>query len=193
MRMAMLLFALMSLSNPSQAASWQIKLVPCGRVPQGVLSFLEQGLRREFGAEVMRHGKMMVPEAAYARARRQYLADAFIDQAPAQDFNAQTLVLVVTEADLYVPGLNFVFGLADTRRRRAVIALARLNPEFYGHQSNSALLNERALKEAVHELGHLLGLGHCPNPFCIMFFSNTLADTDRKGPGFCPICRQQVR
>jgi len=53
-------------------------------------------------------------------------------------------------------------------------------------------LQERALKEAVHELGHLLGLPHCDNPRCIMFFSNTLADTDRKGPGFCPACRGKL-
>jgi predicted Zn-dependent protease len=38
----------------------------------------------------------------------------------------------VANADLYAPGMNFVFGLADSDGRRAVISLARLRPEFYG-------------------------------------------------------------
>jgi len=29
----------------------------------------------------------------------------------------------------------------------------------------------------------LNGLDHCPAPRCIMHFSNSLADTDAKGPG----------
>ncbi len=63
---------------------------------------------------------------------------------------------------------------------------------FYGLPSNPQLFKERALKEAIHELGHLLGLGHCPNPACVMFFSNSLGDTDRKGPGLCPECRRRL-
>jgi predicted Zn-dependent protease len=31
-----------------------------------------------------------------------------------------------------------------------------------------ALFAERALKEAVHELGYTFGLGHCGNPRCVM-------------------------
>jgi archaemetzincin len=53
---------------------------------------------------------------------------------------------------------------------------------------DSALFDARVLKEAVHEYGHTLGLGHCVDPGCVMHFSNTLADTDRKGDWFCPRC-----
>jgi archaemetzincin len=180
------------MANPLAAASWQINLVPCGPVSEAVLAHLEEGLRREFGAAVTRYSDAAMPEAAYAPDRRQYRGDAFLSLAPAAPPEGRSLALVVTAADLYVPRLNFIFGLADAPRRTAVIALARLDPKFYGQAENPRLLNERALKEAVHELGHLLGLAHCKDPACIMFFSNTLADTDRKGPGFCPICRRQV-
>ena len=183
---------LLLMANPLAAASWQINLVPCGPVSEAVLAHLEEGLRREFGAGVTRYSEAAMPEAAYAPERRQYRGDAFLALAPAAAPEGRNLNLVVTAADLYVPRLNFIFGLADMRLRTAVIALARLEPIFYGQAENPRLLHERALKEAVHELGHLLGLSHCKDPACIMFFSNTLADTDRKGPGFCPNCRQSL-
>jgi len=52
------------------------------------------------------------------------------------------------------------------------------------------LFLRRALTEAVHEVGHLLGIGHCPQPTCVMHFSNSLYDTDRKGPTFCSRCQE---
>lgn len=187
-----MILLLLLMADPIRAASWRINLVPCGPVSEAVLAHLEEGLLREFGAQVTRHGETALPESAYAPKRRQYRGDAFLPMAPAPAPGGRNLNLVVTARDLYVPRLNFIFGLADPGLKTAVIALARLDPQFYGQKSDSRLLNERALKEAVHELGHLLGLVHCSDPACIMFFSNTLADTDRKGPGFCPICRKQV-
>jgi archaemetzincin len=51
----------------------------------------------------------------------------------------------------------------------------------------------RALKEAMHELGHTFGLGHCADPGCVMWFSNTLAETDRKGAAYCARCEETLR
>lgn len=192
MRVAAMLAFLLLFANPGRTASLTVSLIPCGPVPEEVLVYLEEGLSREFGAEVRRGQPTTVPASAYAPKRRQYLADAFTELVPAAALTRRNLALVVTTVDLYVPTLNFVFGLADLRRHAAVISLARLSPEFYGQRSNPKLVNQRALKEAVHELGHLLGLSHCAAPSCIMFFSNTLTDTDRKGPGFCPRCRRQL-
>ena len=51
----------------------------------------------------------------------------------------------------------------------------------------------KQVKEAVHELGHTRGLGHCADPRCVMAFSNSLADTDRKGKEFCARCTYKLR
>ncbi len=100
-------------------------------------------------------------------------------------------VLGVADVDLYVPGLNFVFGVAGSHGA-AIISLFRLRPEFYSGPSNQELFLERAAKEAVHEIGHTLSLGHCQNPECVMFFSNSILDTDRKKPDFCVQCKAEI-
>jgi len=97
-------------------------------------------------------------------------------------------VLGVLDVDMYADALNFVFGEAMLGGGFAVISLHRLRPEFYGYSADLELFFERALKEAVHELGHTLGLRHCPNRRCVMHFSNSIADTDFKGYTFCSEC-----
>ena len=94
--------------------------------------------------------------------------------------------LGVVDVDLYTPGLNFVFGQAQMGGPAAVIALPRLRQGFYGLPDDEALFHQRAVKEAVHELGH------CRNPRCVMSFSNSLHDVDRKERDFCPSCRLKL-
>ncbi len=100
--------------------------------------------------------------------------------------------LGVAGVDLYVPELNYVFGLANPSIRAGVISLDRLRPEYFGGRPDAALYVDRAVKEAVHELGHVFGLSHDRNPDCVMFFSNSIGDTDRKSGEFCSLCRASL-
>jgi archaemetzincin len=100
-------------------------------------------------------------------------------------------VLGMIDADCYAPGLNFIFGQAALHGRVAFIALPRLRPSFYGMAEDPPLFRQRVLTEAVHELGHTWGLTHCPDPHCVMHFSNTLHDTDLKGATFCRRCQDR--
>jgi archaemetzincin len=128
------------------------------------------------------------PDYAYNKKRNQYLSTALLKTLMEQkEYMAYGKVLGVVDQDLYVPELNFVFGEAG--QKAAVISLTRLRQEFYRLPQDQKLFYKRALTEAVHELGHTYGLGHCRNPQCVMFFSNSLMDTDRKGPEFCMGCK----
>jgi archaemetzincin len=100
------------------------------------------------------------------------------------------LLLGVAPLDLYVPNMNFVFGEARCPGRVAVISTFRLRPQT---RSNPQLFGNRVAKEAVHEIGHMLGLKHCPNALCVMYFSERLADTDRKQEGFCAECDHSLK
>ena len=101
-------------------------------------------------------------------------------------------VLGVVNVDIFVPGLNFVFGEAQCPGEAALISLWRLKPEFYGASEDRELFLERAVKEAVHEVGHTLGLRHCPRASCVMYFSNSIMETDRKRSTFCERCTADV-
>jgi len=132
---------------------------------------------------------MPIPEDAHNRGKNQYHSSRILEKISIYAKKARAdRILGITEVDLYVPQLNFVFGEAQCPGNVAIISLHRLKPEFYGQPPNRTLFLERSVKEAVHEIGHTLGLGHCSNPVCIMFFSNSILDTDRKSLNFCESC-----
>ncbi len=132
---------------------------------------------------------MPIPEGAYSSSRRQYSSSRILARMSdsVEDRTAERF-LGMTDVDLYVPNLNFVFGEAECPGRFAIISVSRLRPELFGQQPKTALFHERSVKEAVHEIGHTFGLHHCRDPECVMFFSNSLLDTDCKESTFCERC-----
>jgi archaemetzincin len=102
--------------------------------------------------------------------------------------NSNTKLLALCDFDAYSNSLNFVFGEAQMAGMVGAIYLPRLRPEFYGYVSDTRLFQQRIIKETVHELGHLFMLSHCKKRNCVMYFSNTLKDTDFKDYNFCDRC-----
>jgi len=102
-------------------------------------------------------------------------------------------LLAVTERDLFIPVLTFVFGHAQLGGRVGVVSLARLRQEFYGLVANREALIERAHKEALHETGHLFGLVHCAERRCAMSLATNVRQIDLKDDAFCPQCEARLR
>ena len=161
-----------------------------GEVDGAVLKHLEQHLGQFFDAQAETGPPLPWPDYAEERKRKQYHSTAILLHLQTLPLADDERILAVIDTDLYVPGSNFVFGEADIEKRVAVISLWRLREEYYGLSADEDLFMARALKEGVHELGHTFALEHCPNPLCIMCFSSTIEDTDRKGPPFCPDCQR---
>jgi archaemetzincin len=97
-------------------------------------------------------------------------------------------VLGITECDLFVPMLSFVFGQAQLGGPAAIVSYARLAPEFYGLPPQRDLLMERTAKTVLHELGHTFGLIHCADPRCAMALATGVAQLDNKLPKYCASC-----
>ncbi|WP_048147973.1 archaemetzincin family Zn-dependent metalloprotease [Palaeococcus ferrophilus] len=124
---------------------------------------------------------------AYNPIHGQYLAGDIIKALPGN------FTLGITDVDIYEEGFNFLFGLAVPRLGRAVVSLHRLDPRFYGEKFDESLFMERALKEALHEFGHLMRLPHCPDWNCLMHFSNSIIEVDMKGDRFCQRCLKRLK
>lgn len=156
----------------------RLTLKPFGPVEPDVLQHLRKELRGF--DEIVVVPVATLPEKGFHPKRQQYVASSLFEACLAEP---GTRVLGITEADLYETGLNFVFGYSQPDGRVAVISLARL------HDRDADRFRERCVKEAVHEIGHTLGLAHDEErPRCVMHFSRSLPDTDRKGREYCATC-----
>jgi archaemetzincin len=136
------------------------------------------------------HVRMM----GYVTGRRQIDAHSLLDsiQAYKHRHGIEDPVLLVVHQDLFKEGSRFVFGLARESVGAAVVSTARLGNEFYGLSGSDDDLMDRIIKEGAHEIGHLLGLGHCANRECVMFKPDTLDELDRKKKHLCSICFERM-
>ncbi len=130
------------------------------------------------------------PTDAYDPRRQQHSSTRIlkwlIDRRPAHAGK----VVGITDVDLFIPILTFVYGEAQLGGTAAVVSTARLLSDN-GFRPDSALLGSRLQKECLHELGHTFGLLHCPQPSCVMARSVTLAQVDLKQPSLCHDCESR--
>jgi archaemetzincin len=166
-----------------------IVLVPIGKIAPDLTSWLQKEIPKIVHSQVTTAAEMSVPQSAYHSERSQFLGDDILANLRAHIHPAspEERFVGLLDADSYAPGLNFIFGQALPGGPAAFVALPRLR------SSDQNLYRERVLKEVIHELGHTWNLPHCPNEKCVMHFSNSLADTDRKSHDFCDLCRKKLR
>ncbi len=150
-------------------------------------------LRRRVGAATGRFVRLdsltVDLQRFHAPQREQYHATLLLAEMLRHRPAGAGHIVGITEVDLYVPVLTFVFGQAQLGGPGAVISVMRLHPEYYGLPPNEGLLLDRAVKEVVHELGHGFGLVHCPDYSCVMSSSTYVEDVDLKQDGFCSDCQ----
>ncbi|WKZ15086.1 MAG: archaemetzincin family Zn-dependent metalloprotease [Candidatus Jettenia caeni] len=169
-----------------------LSIIPFGLIQKKVLNFLQFRLANIVGSQVRIFNAQPIPQYAFDPKRNQYHSTRILESLKQIKARGE-LILGIVDVDLYAPELNFVFGEANILDSVCIISIMRLRQEYYGLPKNNKLFLERILKEAIHEIGHTYGLAHCDNPKCIMHFSNSLKDTDTKGPGFCFRCNMKIK
>ena len=170
-----------------------LTLVPfyCGS-QRVLLESLEKQLVTAFRLPIERQVPAFDPEVAYDASRGQYNSRVLLAQL-LQHHPGPGRVLGVTDVDLFIPVLTFVFGEAQLGGRAAVVSSHRLVPERYGLPGDRALVQARLVKEAIHELGHSFELVHCADGRCVMASSPEVTGIDLKSPSFCDQCGAKIR
>lgn len=163
-------------------------LVPLGSPTPVLLREVEGPLSLQLGlASVVSKVSLPAPAYAFNKDRGQYHCNAIMRRLVGLLEPGQSMVLGVTDVDLFVPDSPYVLGEADRESKSAVLSLARLRQGADGEQAR-----RRLQVEAVHQAGHLLGLSYCEDARCVMFFAQTPQDCDRKQPSLCNNCRNEL-
>jgi archaemetzincin len=158
-------------------------------VDQTLMDHVRLHLTRAFRRPTVRWDGAARPRHALDPRRRQHASGVILkwllEQGPREG-----KVLGVTDRDLFIPILTYVFGEAQLGGRAALVSIARLVEDvgLVGPQ----LLVERLAKEAVHEVGHAFGLVHCENERCVMGRSPAVGEVDEKSSELCAECRARL-
>ena len=169
-----------------------LRLLPIGKAGEALLPFLRTALQQSLDIPCEIVPAVLDPAATFHAERRQYHSSQLL--AAMQKFAGAECwrVLGLADIDLYIPILTFVFGEAQAGGSCAVVSARRLRQEFYGLAPDQDLLEQRLLKEAVHEIGHTCGLTHCADYGCAMAASHAVEWIDLKSARLCTVCRRKL-
>jgi len=131
-------------------------------------------LKEVYGVPVIDRGVLGMYEGAYHIKHRQFDAHVLLDFL-IRNMSSEHALWVV-DGDIYYDHLTFVMGLA-MYHLAGVVSTFRLDSA------------EMVAKECVHEGGHVLGLDHCKGD-CVMRFSSSIDDAERKPAALCLRCRE---
>jgi archaemetzincin len=179
-----------------------IELQPLGDAEPDVLESICPALHEAFGVAARVRGTPFPIDPFYNEQRGQYNSTAILHQLcncfslPPADTsfhpNNDVCVIGITQRDLFIPILTYVFGEAALGGHVAVVSYHRFRNELYGLSPNRQLVIERLRKVAIHELGHTLGLVHCTHLDCVMHAASYVEELDLKGHEFCPSCSNAI-
>ena len=165
-----------------------ISVQPLGHARRDVLEVIASNLQAFFEIPTEVFLGQPIPEGAYNAQRDQYNCYPILKFLGTLKPYHAIKIIGVTEVDLFIPILTYVFGEAEMGGNATVISTYR--PA--GGKDQEAVppkrLFERAAKIAIHEMAHTFGLPHCKEEECIMHSFPVVSDVDEKSIHFCRYC-----
>lgn len=169
-----------------------IMLLPVGPLDVATLEVIRAPIEDIYGRRTQIGGSLPVPKYAYNPTREQYHSSAILKRVETARVPEWDAAVGITEVDLFVPEVPFIFGEADRSTRSALISLRRLRAEAGAPEMRRDILSRRFVSEVIHQIGLIRGLAHCPNNRCVMYFAAAVSDIDKRGSSLCANCRKRL-
>lgn len=159
----------------------KVCIVPIGDIPEILLKVICAHIDVVFKLTAEIIPPLEYPAYARDEERCQYNAAIILETLRNKKISGFEKILAVCDVDLFVPILTYVFGESQQGGTCALISLFRLKNQPDG-------IYERAVKIALHELGHLFDLHHCERGKCLMHFAGGIKTLDHIPLNFCRYC-----
>lgn len=164
-------------------------IAPIEVFAEELLERIGNEVERIYGWETRVQPLLQNVDFAFDARREQFHSTAILRKlATRAPVNAHK-VLAITKVDLFIPILTYVYGEAQLGGVASIISTHRLQVEEATGSPGVVSLEDRIVKEAIHELGHTFNLRHCPEHSCSMHYCRNIADVDRKSVQLCRHCK----
>ena len=168
-------------------SEYNIVISPLGNVDKALIKPIATEVERVFGFKTIVTSLLKDVNFALDPAREQYHSTLILEKLDRMAPPGTLKLVAITDVDLFIPILTYVYGEAQLGGTACVVSTHRL-AEGISPMSLPEAFHYRVVKEAVHELGHTFNLHHCPDNTCIMHYSRTVEDVDLKSKQFCRYC-----
>ncbi len=195
-----LLFPLLLLSAaPARAEATdrgpRICLQPLGKYDRALLGKAVLGIKYLYGYRVRVLQQVKMPAEAFYKPRRRHRADKllrFLEETVSVRDDCDIAIGFTSQDISTTKGQTRdwgIFGLGSVGGTTCVVSTHRLTRKT----NNRRKMAIRTVKVVNHELGHVLGLGHCPKEGCLMADAKgTIKTVDQESGLLCKLCQAQI-
>lgn len=167
-----------------------IHIVPLGNIDSGYLEFTKKRITDFYGFECVIDNRIPLTDDILASSKKRYEASKIITK-----YNSKKNVLLLTDVDIayFNKQKNIseygIIGLGFRPGTTCVVSTFRIKRNV----SEKKML-ERLEKVSIHEVGHNLGLDHCPHDRkCLMNDARgTVSQIDHEDIWLCDKCNLQI-
>ncbi len=197
-RVAALLIAQLALPSPAVAADRPVLVVvPLGGADEDLVRFVAASIERRFELVVRVADPIALPPAAWYAPRKRWRAEKILDHLDGLNFGPDVWrVAAITEAPISTTkGVVQDWGIAGlgSLGGKSSVFTSYL---FRGYRKRERESYLRFMENLVlHEVGHTLGLPHCPLDRCLMAdaHGNAVRAARVSINEFCPRCWARIR